>query len=1134
MITFVFGATGTGKSDYIINRLKADAESGTQAYLIVPEQQTVLREAETSKILAPSAQFTLEVLNFTRLANRVFRKFGGISSNYIAKSAKALIMWRALISSIPYLTEYANAAARDRGCVSMMLSAVSEFKTYRVTPSMLESAADELTADASDENDVRFSRRLKDISLIYSAFEQSLLSSYSDPSGDLDALAEKLAYNNFFENCNVYFDSFYGYTPQEINVMRLIFSQAKNVTVTFCCPNPGSARANDPHFDFIKNTYAKVHKIAVLEKQTPEIISLETNVRHRSEDLRILERGLWNFQHSAAKIEPEHVKIIRAADDYDAAEAAALDIVRAIRSGLRYSEIAVIVRNIDTYRGIIDISLEKYGISYYISARTDVMAKPEIKLIISALSICTSNWRRDNVIGYIKTGLADITCEEADLFEKYCDTWNISGSRFTDGEMWFMNPGGYSENISSRNVKILEKVNSIRQKIVAPLQKLFTVFKNKPLITDVCRSVFEFLTDVNLSQHIKAEAEQMFSQGDKAGAAERYQLWGIICDVLDVLVDTINDAAIDNADQFSQLLKYVLETTDIGTIPTGTDEVTIGDASMLRLSEAKHVVVLGANEGEFPQSTHDDGIFSDADKVRLEGVGINLSSDLRMRNSEELFWFYRSVCCASDSVTIICSDSETGGNAKKSPSIGISRIRHLFPKLKILSFSNSDIKERLMTRSASYEYLTSTEGTTLGESLKHALSAPDDELGEAEKNRLEMIFTASKVPLTHEKVTLTPQIAGKLFGKSINMTQTRLESFVLCRFNYYCRYVLRLHDSVRSGFNPVDVGNFVHRILERFISRIIGEDGRVRTGMSEAEIEDLVDIVIREYIEEVCYGELDKSNRLAHLFLRLRRTVLTFVRNLIAEFSQSDFVPRFFELKITDSDPESPSPIKFTLPDGTSVMIFGVADRVDTYLKNNSAYIRVVDYKTGTKDFSLSDIALGLNLQLLLYLFAIWRCPPGNFRDKLTSMPKADQTEKLSGEYDVIPAGILYFSAKSPEVSVDSPPVLDEEIDGLINKKLVRNGLLLNDEEILTAMENRLSGQYIPIKLTKSGAVTKTKSLATLEDFGKIFNQVADTIKRIGGELKKGSADAIPYETPKISPCKYCTMKPICRRIKSL
>ena len=1138
MITFLYGASGSGKSDYIMNLMKTDAERGIHSYLIVPEQQTVLRESEAAKLLPLSAQMTMEVLNFTRLANKVFRKFGGLSHNYITKSARSLIMWRALISSIPHLTEYADAAARDRGCVNMMLSAVNEFKAYRITPAMLGEAAAIIAEDGGEGE--RLSGRLDDLSLIYAAYEHSLSASYGDVTDDLDALADKLNTNDFFSGCNVYLDSFYGYTPQEINIISKIFAQAANVHVSFCCRGRSGDEA---HFEFVRETASKLHRTAAMMGITPEIVTLTENVRHSGEVMRTLECDLWDFASKPSSVDPDGaISVIRAADNYDASEAAALDILRAVRGGMKFADIAVVVRGTDTYKGILDTAFEKFGIPCYISSRTDITSKPEVKHILSALAVCASSWRRDDVIGYIKTGFSGISNEESDIFERYAQTWGINGKRFTESGVWYMNPEGYSETITDKNAEILKSINATREKLTAPLVKLSAAFRAESRPTaDICRAVFEFLTETNLRAQISSRAEKLSENGAKTEAAESVQLWNIICDTLDLLVDALPDAEIKNADQFAQLMKYIFDATDIGTIPTGTDEVTIGDASMLRLSEPKHVIILGANEGEFPQSVRDDGIFSDTDKIRLEGAGIVLSSDSVKRNAEELFWFYRAVCCPSESVTVITSESETGagGKSKRAPSMGVSRICHLFPKLRVTNFSAADIADRLATAAASYEYLPATEGTKLGKSLRAALMAAENipQTGKisniggiglgADASALALILSAAEIPLTQNHVALNPETAGKLFGGDLAMTQSRLESFALCRFKYYCRYVLKLGEDTRPGFTAVNIGNFVHRILERFTVRIIGDDGRVRTDMTEDEIAQLADEVIREYIEEVCYGELDKSNRLTHLFMRLRRNVLVFVRSLIEEFSQSDFVPAFFELQITNSNPDSPPPISFPLPDGTDMQIYGVADRVDTYKKDGNVYIRVVDYKTGTKDFSLSDIASGLNLQLLLYLFAIWKCPTGNFTEKLNSIAENQAANENDG---ILPAGILYFSAKSPEVSIDSPLADEGDLDALVSKKMARKGLLLDDPDILTAMEKNLGGMYIPVKASSGGALRKSNSLASLEKFGSIFTDVSKTIERIGGEMKKGRADADPFETKAESPCQYCSMKPVCRR----
>ena len=43
MLTFLFGRPGSGKTSYIIEKIKESVESGKQTYLLVPEQQAFMQ-----------------------------------------------------------------------------------------------------------------------------------------------------------------------------------------------------------------------------------------------------------------------------------------------------------------------------------------------------------------------------------------------------------------------------------------------------------------------------------------------------------------------------------------------------------------------------------------------------------------------------------------------------------------------------------------------------------------------------------------------------------------------------------------------------------------------------------------------------------------------------------------------------------------------------------------------------------------------------------------------------------------------------------------------------------------------------------------------------------------------------------
>ena len=194
----------------------------------------------------------------------------------------------------------------------------------------------------------------------------------------------------------------------------------------------------------------------------------------------------------------------------------------------------------------------------------------------------------------------------------------------------------------------------------------------------------------------------------------------------------------------------------------------------------------------------------------------------------------------------------------------------------------------------------------------------------------------------------------------------------------------------------------------------------------------------------------------------------------------------------------------------------GVIDRVDVYREDGTTYVRIVDYKTGKKEFKLSDIYKGLNIQLLLYLFTVWKSPPCEFR------------RALAGDGEIIPAGALYFSARPGEATAESMLYGD---DGLITaaNAASRTGLVLSDKHIIEAMDREFTGRYAPVKLDKNGDFKKNSGIADLERFGKLYVDIADIIKETGEKICGGFAGAVPTEHGGVMPCDYCSYRPICR-----
>ena len=76
MLTLYEGGFTSLVHDEIIKKIVSAVNVGKRAFLFVPEQQTLTKEAEACDILPPSAALSFEVTNFTRFTNTAFRALG--------------------------------------------------------------------------------------------------------------------------------------------------------------------------------------------------------------------------------------------------------------------------------------------------------------------------------------------------------------------------------------------------------------------------------------------------------------------------------------------------------------------------------------------------------------------------------------------------------------------------------------------------------------------------------------------------------------------------------------------------------------------------------------------------------------------------------------------------------------------------------------------------------------------------------------------------------------------------------------------------------------------------------------------------------------------------------------------------
>lgn len=1052
MIEFVFGRQPSQKTEYVIEKMQEALDSNKRVVLIIPEQQALFWDTLCAERFAPECAFNIETVSFSRLCNSVFRRFGGIAGNYADEAHKTLFMWNAINSVRPGLTAFKSPEREDR-YISLIRHARSELLLYGITPEEIVEAAEGMDESAGSLPD-----RLRDLALITSAYDSLLKEDFHDPEEMLDALDKTLSEHDFFGGTSVFIDSFYTLTPKEKNIVRHVFKTADDVLVTFGIAEEDRKK---PEARFITEYMKDMARMA----NTLGLDIKKTSVTEsRKDEFSFLAKNLWDYSAVPYSEKTDAVTVIKCADRYDEAALAAQRIKQLVSKGASFRDIACVSADFEMLRGIFDIELERQGIPVYVSGKTPVTSQPAFRLLLYVCRALAGGWKREDMICIARTGLCDLTPDEADAIEMYTDKWRIRGKKgfCTDGG-WSMNADGYSESESPRAKSLLGLANSAREKLIPPIEAFSESFPGT--VRHICTAAYKLLCDFSVYEKLKEQVAVLEKEGHLADAQKKSQVFDAVCRVLDILVSTVPDERADPR-LFSSLLTKVADTCLIGTIPDGIDRVSVGSVGSVRTDGISHLIVLGAKSGEFPRVPKEKGFFSDSDKYILKKAGIEISPDTLSKQREEMFRFGETVTAPGETLTVfIPSDG-----AVCHPSLGAIRIMNLFPNAAVLDFTCPEA-----------ERIIRTQGNILSEYEKGELSS---DLERVSDNALE-----------------------KLFDRDITLTQSRIECYNACPFQYYCKYILKLDEATAAQLQYGEVGTFVHSVLENFMKEAGSFPIPDETVVSRTER------LIREYREKIVPE--GQTGHVDYMFDRITKSIKLFVKSLNEEFSQSRFAPHSFELKVGFSD-DLPA-IPTVLDNGHRLTVRGIVDRMDVMKEDGKIYIRVVDYKTGSKKFSLSDVRNGHNIQLLLYLFALCNMP----RDCTFAKELAPNGE------EILPAGAVYFSAKPGDIA-SKELLFGEKAGEHALSEISRTGIVVGGPDIVQAMDREMAGKYAPAYLDKKGNL-KGSFMEDGEELQDLKSTIDSFIAETGNRLTGGDAASTPSGYKNTSACENCAMRPVCR-----
>ena len=1074
MLTILMGRAKTGKSAWVLERIRAQGDGGRQI-LLVPEHASHQAEVDLCRFCGDTASRHAEVLSFRRLCERVLSITGGAAQVTLDAGGKLLTLQKALGEVAPELRIY-RRPSRKAAFLQQLLDLFDELRSYEVTPAILDAQAREMEGGATRD-------KLMDLSLLYAAYESRLLRPGMDARDRMSKLCDHLAESAYAVGKDVYLDGFTYFTAQERRVLEILLRQARSVTVTLL----GEPDSREEMFEASLRTKEQLVRLAERTGQPWQVTTLtgtdESPLGH-------LERHFFGTQVPYQGDLDGAVRLREADTAFSEVEQAAADIRRLTAAGkCRYRDITVAAASMTDYEGIIQAVFPRYGIPVYLSRRSDMLEKPVWSLVTGVLSSLENGFEYEDMFRWLKTGLAGLTAEECDLLENYVLKWEIHGQMWLRDVDWADNPDGYGAAWDDQRKTRLDTVNDLRRRVRAPLEQLWSGLKTGETAGEKVNALYSFLEDLGLQSALEEQMHVQAETGRMQEAEETAQLWEILCGILDQFVKILGDEPME-LEEFSRLLRQVASQYSVGTIPVSLDQVSVSGIDRNDRHTAKYLFLLGANDHLLPPQGQSGGILNEDDREALALRGIRLSPSGMDQMGIEMQNLYAALAQPTCGLVVSYPAGDVTG-AELRPAFVVERLRVLFPEL---------VMDR---ESGNKEY----RFTAIQPALEAAGTAPEGPLwrhfaeNPAYQDRLAAMARASSL----RRGRLSRAAVQTLYGSRISMTASRAERLRSCHFAYFMEYGLRAKPRRAAAFDAPQIGTFLHYLLENVTRDVLNMGGFA--AVEEETLRALTLQYIDRYAREELQGLEGRTARFRYLFGRLRTTAWAIVEQIAQEMRCSDFVPLAFELTFGDRG-ELPA-VTISEPDG-ELRIGGKVDRVDGWEKDGKLYLRVVDYKSGRKAFDLSAVKMGLDIQMLLYLFAL----------------EKEGTARFGREIE--PAGVLYFPARDDLLSAErniSPEKLRSERD----KQLRRSGLLLAEPEVLQAMEHEAltEPRYLPVRVGRDGQLGG--SLASAAQLGQLGQYVEKLVTQIGREVREGNIDADPCcRSEEDSYCRFCDWAEAC------
>ena len=1110
-LRFYFGPSGSGKSHRIYEEImqRAAQEPGRNFLIIVPDQFTMQTQKDLVMRSDRGGILNIDVLSFGRLSHRILEEVGTKEMPVLDDTGKSLVLQK-IAADLKEQLPAMGSLLHKQGYIHEVKSAISEFMQYGISTQDM----DKLIASAEKRG--ALAMKLRDLKTLYRGFQDYIRDHFITTEETLDVLRRSLVKSKILPDSVVVFDGFTGFTPIQNRLIQELMRVCEETIVTVTIgeeEDPYQMDGEQKLFHLSKKTVADLVKLAAEAEVTRgEDVFVKGGPNRFTEApaLWYLEQNLFRYQYEPYMEKQREIRMFEALSPREEVHQTALYIRKLIREeGLTYRDIAVVIGDLEGYASYVETEFGQLEIPCFIDRTRGIVLNPMIEYIKSALQLYIKDFSYDTVFHFLRSGMVDISREEIDELENYVIRTGARGyrtySRLFTRRTEEMQQGSGQDD-TERAEETLERLNRIRQQFADTVEILHMAPRAKA--GEYVDHLYDFLEQNQVQQKLLNYQQQFEQEGDLAKAREYAQIYRLVMDLLDQIYGLLGEEEI-SLQEFADILDAGFGEITVGTIPQNVDRIVVGDMERTRLKQVKVLFFLGVNDGNIPKNASKGGIISDMDREFLIESGTEMAPSPRQQMYIQRLYLYLNMTKPSERLYLSYAKVNSDGKGIR-PSYLIDTVRKLFPQLAVEYPQNRSRLEQIEGRQEGARYLA--------EELREYA---DGTLREEERQDFYLMYRAYEAdPEGRDRLTaaafrrykesgLSRIVARALYGRQLENSVSRLETYAACACRHFLQYGLSLQEREEFGFEVSDMGNVYHAVLENFAGKL-AESGRTWWDFEEnfatQAIKEAVEGYAATYGETVLYSSARNEYAITRMSRILTRTVLTLQQHL----KQGSFQPDDYELSFRFA--EDLDSIHVDLSEEEKMHLQGRIDRIDVSEDAEHVYVKVIDYKSGNKKFDLAALYYGLQLQLVVYMNAAMELESRKHPDK-----------------EIVPAALLYYHIDDP--TIETPVELtQEQINEEILTKLRMNGVVNSDPAVVERLDRFLQdkSKVIPVEKKKDGSFSARSGILSREELQVVSAYVDTKIRQIGREILDGKIAANPYEKGNEEACTYCAYKKVC------